>query len=141
MTKKFPIIRLNMSMELVGQILAEASAGPDADELQAAPLIDLWQPILTPTDELCLTGRVTQHPLLGPGPRWIATSQLILLDQGGSWCRTASRFYRLGRLSEVRGIDMPPTVHFPSWAREVDIDHVDILLDTISQVVGKLGGS
>jgi hypothetical protein len=141
MTRKFPIIRLNMPLELVGQILAEAGAGPDADELQAAPVIDLWQPILTPTDEICLTGRVTQHPLLGLGHQWVATSQLLLLDQSSGWCRTANRFYRLGRLSEVRGIDMPPTVRFPSWAREVDIDDVGILLDTIARVVEKLGGS
>ena len=139
MTHAFPTIRLNMPLEIVARILTEAGAGPDTDELQAAPFIDIWQPILTPTDEICLNGLVSQHPLLGPGPRWIATSQLLLLDQGGGWCRTASRFYRLGRLSEVRGIDMPPAVRFPTWARVVDIDDVGILLNTIARVVGKMG--
>ncbi|MTE02091.1 ATP-dependent Lon protease [Paracoccus sp. YIM 132242] len=80
------------------QILAaidEAQAGPTAEDLAAAPLLDPWHPILTLDVAPLLMGHVSGHPILGTTR--ITTSRLITLDPGDRWARTCSRWYRLGR--------------------------------------------
>ena len=72
--------------------LEEAAVGPSDSVLAAAPLLQLWQPVLIKRD-VCLSGLVTGHPLLPSD--YITTSPLIALDPKLIWARTMSRFYRL----------------------------------------------
>jgi hypothetical protein len=71
-----------------------SGAGPTDAEIAAAPLIEEWYAVLTPTG-LRLAGVVSRHPLFGNGTTVI--SQVWAADAGGRWVRTISRFYRLGR--------------------------------------------
>ena len=77
--------------------LVRIAAGwqPDAAELQAAPELTNWLPVLVGR-LLLLEGNVFGHPLIGEDRR-ILTSALIAIDaREGRWARTLSRFYRLG---------------------------------------------
>lgn len=69
---------------------AAAEAGPD--DLAAAPVIDLWQPLVSRSGAIVLCGFVAGHPRLGDA--LTRTSQLIALDAGAGHARTASRWYR-----------------------------------------------
>jgi hypothetical protein len=60
-----------------------------------APLLDRWLIMQRPAS--CLLGRSTGHPLLPGTDREIVTSDLVLMSTDGSWARTRSRWYRLGR--------------------------------------------
>ena len=62
--------------------------------LAKAPLLEDWVPTVTPLG-LHLVGHVTGHPL--QGDRKIATSPVWFADPDGTWARTLSRYYRLGR--------------------------------------------
>jgi hypothetical protein len=68
--------------------------GPTADELAAAPLLDLWQPAAKA--DPCLVGASSGHPLLPGDGRLIHTSALWAFDREAGWARTLSRWYRLG---------------------------------------------
>lgn len=70
-----------------------SGTGPTDAEIVAAPLIEDWHAVLTPTG-LRLTGFVSGHPRFGN--RATIISQLWAADAGGRWVRTLSRFYRLG---------------------------------------------
>lgn len=73
-----------------------ASGGfPRQEDLARAPILDAYEPILTPTP--CLTGAVTGHPILEGEGRIITTSPVYLIDRVHGWARTHSRLYRLGR--------------------------------------------
>ena len=115
--------------------LAEAEAGPDPEVLRAAPHLDVWQPVLTPQRELCLTGQVSGHPTLTGTDRWIVTSPLLALAPDRSWARTLNRFYRLGRMAEVQGRDMLPGLRFPEGCESVDIADLDTILEVITAVI------
>jgi hypothetical protein len=62
--------------------------------LAKAPLLEDWVATVTPLG-LHLVGHVTGHPL--QGDRKIATSPVWFADPDGTWVRTLSRYYRLGR--------------------------------------------
>lgn len=68
---------------------------PDEVSLQAAPILDRWSRSFTTA--LCLVGSSTGHPILSGTDRYIATSDLCVISERGSWARTRSRYYRLGR--------------------------------------------
>jgi hypothetical protein len=65
---------------------------PSPDELASAPLLLDFQPTLRLVP--CLRGDVVGHPEFGN--RNIFTSQLWAYSPRHHWCRTLSRFYRLG---------------------------------------------
>jgi hypothetical protein len=75
--------------------IAAAKTGPSAADLAAAPELDLWVPQVSFIGELVLDGEVRAHPILGDEA--ITTSPIIALNPDGSWARTVSRWYRLGR--------------------------------------------
>ena len=59
------------------------------------PVLDRWA--LARTAEPCLIGLATGHPTLPGTERPIATSRLWLMSADGTWARTLSRWYHLGR--------------------------------------------
>ena len=126
---------LSVPFDLAREVLDEIDEGPDPAVLSSAPMLDLWQPIHSPLRELCLAGRCVGHPVLGVAERWIVTSQLLGLAPDMSWARTASRFYRLGQTSELRGIDSPPTIRFPKHCTPVPLDQLQHLLDALSLAI------
>lgn len=76
--------------------LARLDAGhvPDAAELAAAPLLTDY--IVEPcAGGIRLYGVVSGHPTIEDG--WCTTSPVIAADEAQMWCRTVSRYYRLGR--------------------------------------------
>ena len=83
-------------------LLAGIEQGPTPKDLEAAPLLDLWQAAVAQSTGLpLLWGCVAGHPLLRDG--WIHTSPLIALGTDLGWARTRSRWYRLGTpLNEVQ---------------------------------------
>lgn len=64
-------------------------------ELEGAPSISNWRPILRPRP--ALHGWATGHPLLGG--REVVTSEIYAIDSEAGWVRTLSRFYALGALA------------------------------------------
>jgi hypothetical protein len=70
-----------------------ASNAPTPADLARAPLLVDWRFMLSWAG-VGLAGFVAGHPLRGS--RHIATSPLWVLDPDLRWCRTLSRFYRLG---------------------------------------------
>lgn len=84
--------------ETVAEALAELArldAGhvPDAAELAAAPLLTDY--VIGPCAAgIRLYGVVSGHPTIADG--WCTTSPVIAADEAQMWCRTVSRYYRLG---------------------------------------------
>ena len=66
---------------------------PDPDQLATAPLIENFMRATRPLP--CLVGTCADHPSLN-GPN-IVTTDLWLVAPELGWCRTFSRFYRLGQ--------------------------------------------
>ena len=62
------------------------------DVLEQAPLMEGWT--VSTREALSLHGQVLGHPELGD--RRIASSELWVMAPHDHWCRTYSRFYRLG---------------------------------------------
>ncbi|WMT73347.1 DUF6634 family protein [Bradyrhizobium sp. Ash2021] len=62
--------------------------------LQASPLLEGWVPAMTP-EGVQLVGHASGHPI--HGDRMVMTTALWWADPDGTWVRTLSRFYRLGR--------------------------------------------
>lgn len=85
--------------ETVAEALAELArldAGhlPDAEVLAAAPLLTDY--VIEPCAAgIRLYGVVSGHPSIEDG--WCTTSPVIAADEQQMWCRTVSRYYRLGR--------------------------------------------
>ena len=66
-----------------------------------APVLDHWA--IARTAEPSLIGLATGHPTLPGTERPIATSRLWLMSSDGTWARTLSRWYRLGRPARQAG--------------------------------------
>lgn len=74
---------------------------PSDSELQHAPFLAEWQPIMLPTGDIFLLGFVTGHPHIRNG-KFCSTSPLIAYDARlAEWARTVSRWYRLGLPSRL----------------------------------------
>lgn len=73
--------------------------GPDEISLHTAPVLDRWSVSYAPVP--CLVGCSTGHPILTGADRYIATSDLCVISERGSWARTRSRYYRLGGKSSM----------------------------------------
>lgn len=71
---------------------------PTTRELANAPFLDDWC-LLGPF----LGGVVVGHPVVADGHRCI-TSAVLALAANGTWARTVSRYYRLGRPMGARGV-------------------------------------
>ena len=71
-----------------------ANRGSYQADLGAAPVLDLYCPVSSPSYRLI--GIVGRHPH-PRDQRTIRTSPLCLIDQEAGWARTWSRFYALGR--------------------------------------------
>lgn len=70
---------------------------PGPRELADAPVLDLWHSAAVRTVEPVLVGSVYGHPELPGTGRRVVTSRIAVLAPDGSWARTWSRLYRLGR--------------------------------------------
>lgn len=68
---------------------------PEAMAGDEVPILNQW--VLTKRPAYCLAGLATGHPKLPGGNRAIGTSDLWMLSVDGTWARTLSRWYRLGR--------------------------------------------
>jgi hypothetical protein len=62
--------------------------------LRSAPLLEDWLPAMTP-EGVRLIGYASGHPI--HGDRMVMTTALWWAGRDGTWVRTLSRFYRLGR--------------------------------------------
>ncbi len=72
---------------------------PTERQLAAAPLLDNYVPATR--SMLCLAGCCTDHPHVS-GPI-ITTTEIWVLAPELGWCRTLSRYYRLGHpAAEIR---------------------------------------
>ncbi|OWY11368.1 hypothetical protein B6V74_05030 [Thioclava sp. F42-5] len=67
---------------------------PSIADLETAPLLDPWCPIVE-DDVPLLVGQVFGHPHLREGAR-VRTSPLMNLQPKSGWARSCNRFYRLG---------------------------------------------
>lgn len=63
-----------------------------SSELEGAPRLHSWRPILRPRP--ALTGWVEGHPALGS--KEVVTSEIFAIDPQAGWARAFSRFYALG---------------------------------------------
>ncbi|MHA6645859.1 DUF6634 family protein [Mesorhizobium sp. A623] len=68
-----------------------------------SPILDRW--CLGSRVVPCLVGFSTDHPELPGQGRLITTSDLWLLSEDMGWARTLSRWYRLGRPSDLSSFD------------------------------------
>ncbi|MDD9739187.1 ATP-dependent Lon protease [Marinovum sp. SP66] len=68
--------------------------GPTPEDLENAPILDLWRPLANAHGAVVLWGQVTGHPRITASR--IITSRLFALDRQAGWARTYSRWYRLG---------------------------------------------
>lgn len=72
------------------------------EQLRTAPTLDLYVPLVTPIG-LHLVGQLSEHECRDAVP--IVTSQLWFADPEGSWARTLTHLYRLGRPADPKGHD------------------------------------
>jgi hypothetical protein len=107
--KQFPFLDPDrISVDFAGQLrmLAQDCSGLAQDpsfareRLLTAPKLDLYVPLITPIG-LHLVGRLSDRP--GPDAGPIVTSQLWFADPQGSWVRTLTQIYRLGRPADPEG--------------------------------------
>ena len=78
---------LSRDLKLIEQLQA-----PSIFDIASAPVIDDWR--IGRRLEVDLTGVVSGHPEVGPGP--VVTSGLYYLDPIAGYARTLSRWYKLG---------------------------------------------
>jgi hypothetical protein len=111
LTQHFPFLdpeRLTVDFAERLRTLAQDCAGLARDpafareRLRTAPQLDRYVPLVTPIG-LHLVGQLTDDPRPDAGP--IVTSQLWLADPEGSWVRTLTQLYRLGRPADPHGRD------------------------------------
>lgn len=69
---------------------------PTSEQLAEAPLLDAWTESEMGAARIC--GFVEGHPRIADGPA--TTSAVIHFAEDMTWCRTISRYYRLGRRLE-----------------------------------------
>ncbi|MFN3724360.1 MAG: DUF6634 family protein [Paracoccaceae bacterium] len=82
----------------IAEILKYLPKDPSPDVLGAAPVLDPWFVVRDPSQGLCLRGAVLEHPRLPGVGQWIVTSMLIGINLEAGCARTASRWYRLGKM-------------------------------------------
>ncbi|UYQ73399.1 hypothetical protein OF122_06465 [Pelagibacterium flavum] len=89
---------LRAKLEAAQVALDEIHAGrePTSEQLADAPLLDAWADSEMGGNRIC--GFVEGHPTIDDGP--CTTSAVIYFAEDYSWCRTISRYYRLGRTLE-----------------------------------------
>lgn len=92
--KLTPDQRLWVDRMLVAMDAAEA--GPSAADLDRAPVLDAWHPLVSAQGAPILWGIVSGHPRLRDNDH-ITTSSLVALDDQNAWARTVSRWYRLAQ--------------------------------------------
>jgi hypothetical protein len=107
--------------------LLQSGYQPRESDLEKAPIIDDWCPVLTPSGFLVLIGNVTGHPTLRPG--LITTSLIIGMDETAGWARTWGRWYKLGKRFEPdvimkadAGPDLWDRPYFPDEEPDADSD-------------------
>jgi|TARA_A100001391_G_scaffold51157_1_gene31213 hypothetical protein len=66
---------------------------PTYHQLAKAPMLDAWAPSEMGGSRIC--GFVEGHPTIDDGP--CTTSAVLHIADDKTWCRTISRYYRLGR--------------------------------------------
>lgn len=66
---------------------------PTPEQLAEAPILDAWAESEMGGNRIC--GFVEGHPSIADGPA--TTSAVIHFAEDMAWCRTISRYYRLGR--------------------------------------------
>lgn len=82
-------------------------AGPSTAEIAAAPILDLWRPLLSHFGSPVLWGKVIDHPRLGT--TMMTTSRLVAIDRERGWARSLGRWFRLGeRYSDVQANPAQP---------------------------------
>lgn len=89
--KLSPELRLSFDGLLLA--IAAAEIGPLPADLDEAPVIDLWRPLMFGPRTVVLWGLVSGHPEIGRD--YTTTSALIALDRERGWARTWNRWYRL----------------------------------------------
>jgi hypothetical protein len=90
---RFHLFMMEESTEL-GRI------GPSAEDLAKAPMLDNWVAFRYTLSTAQLLGTPIGHPVRSS--LFVKTSFLCAIDPGGTWARTISRWYRLGKmLSDV----------------------------------------
>lgn len=101
---------LRRKLEAAQAALEAIQAGqePTYRQLADAPLLDAWSPSEMGGSRIC--GFVEGHPSIADGP--CTTSAVLHIAEDETWCRTISRYYRLGRrledlLSEELDDDRP----------------------------------
>lgn len=67
---------------------------PTSADLDDAPLLNRYS--FTVRSEPCLSGLATGHPYVEPGNRAF-TSGVYAISESEGWCRTLSRFWKLGK--------------------------------------------
>src|SRR5690606_21083280 len=75
-----------------------AGLEPTSEQLEEAPLLDLWGATRNAGEDeviLRLVGIVHGHPTVADGP--CTTSPVLYLPESQEWVRRVSRYYRLGR--------------------------------------------
>lgn len=79
---------------------------PTADELAAAPMLDVWSlEDMDDADDLpAVIGRVYAHDFTPDGSPMIA-GEAFAMNQQMTWVRTMSRLYRLGTPEKEEGGD------------------------------------
>lgn len=111
LTRQFPFLdpaRLSVDFAEQLRAFAQDCAGLMRDpsmmseRLRTAPTLDRYVPLVTPIG-LHLVGQLADHSRGNTAP--IVTSQLWFADLEGSWVRTLTHLYRLGRPAGPGGHD------------------------------------
>lgn len=88
------IMKTVTKLEALSRDLRRIADGvmPDGNLIRSSPIIQQWR--IVPAPFRVLVGNVAEHPSLADGE--VVTSQLFLIEDGKTWARTFSRYYRLG---------------------------------------------
>jgi len=92
---------LSRLTSLLADMARVGSGVPVAELARDVPVLDRWAHGQRPAS--CLVGLSSGHPTLPGNGRVIVTSDLVLMSEDGSWARTRSRWYRLGRPKRAGG--------------------------------------
>lgn len=123
----------------IAEIHKDLQAGPSQEGLAAAPVLDPWIVIRDPSRDLCLHGAVSEHPHLSGVGRWIVTSMLIGIDLEAGHARTASRWYRLGKLVRPAECEALRGTPLSAALTPVGIDEVTHWFARLRTIVARKG--
>lgn len=84
--------------------IRDAERGPTAEELAAAPILDIWRPLVDQRGMPVLWGEVSGHPKLGAD--LITTSRVVALDRKRGWARSVNRWFQLGKPFSAFEVDL-----------------------------------